>query len=172
MDNRIKEQIKKIMRLAEQGIGGEKSNALTLLNRLLKKYSLSLEDFKDNVKIRYKFYCRTKHEEQLLINTVGKVLNIDAVPLSDIKRAVYINLTRLEFAKIDYLYEIYRKELRKELKKQAEITFQAFLSTNNIYPDCDSNRKKPEIDPEELQRILSARKGMSRILVNNLIEQH
>ncbi len=171
MDNRIKEQIKKIMRLAERGVGGEKTNAQTLLNRLLRKYSLSLEDFKNDVKISYKFYCRTKHEKRLLINTVGKVLNIDQVSMSDTKRAIYINLTKLEFAKVDHLYETYRKEFRKELKKQADITVQAFLSVNNIFPDCDSNRKESEIDPEELRRILGSMKGMLRILVNNLITQ-
>lgn len=54
MDNK-KERLKKIYNLSLKGVGGEREQAQAILDKLLKKYELSLDDIDDEDTASYDY---------------------------------------------------------------------------------------------------------------------
>ena len=48
-----KERLQKLRALALRGVGGEKETAQAILEQLLQKYTLSMDDLDENIKIEY-----------------------------------------------------------------------------------------------------------------------
>lgn len=164
-EEKIKELIKKVKKLAEHGVGGEKVNAQSLLKKLLTKYNLSLDDFIDDTKKQYKFTCSRLCEKQLLINISSKVLNSHDVYAHYKGKSVYMTLTNIDFVRIDYLYQIYRKSL----KKQIHTVFCAFLQANNIFAEAKQPNATSSVDDKELDQIFSFADNMEKTVVDALI---
>lgn len=66
MDNK-KERLKKIYNLSLKGVGGEREQAQAILDKLLKKYELSLDDIDDEDTASYDYELKYHGEEQLRI---------------------------------------------------------------------------------------------------------
>lgn len=64
---------KKLKALSEQGIGGEKTNAEKMLNSLLKKHNISIEDI-EGEKVDY-YYFKIKKDDVRLWSQIVKSVN-------------------------------------------------------------------------------------------------
>ena len=64
IDEKLKAKLLKLQALAEQGVGGEATNAKEILNKLLKKHKISLESLMDDEKSKdYSFKYASKFEK-------------------------------------------------------------------------------------------------------------
>lgn len=68
-----KERLKKLYALALRGVGGEKVQAQAILEKLLKKYAISLEELDEQAVNEYHLEYHGKEQEKLLKQTIYKV---------------------------------------------------------------------------------------------------
>jgi len=170
------ERMKKILALARRGVGGEKVTAEAMLAKLLAKYSMTIADLESEAQParRREFTYSTAFDRRLLSQIVASVLCTRS--LSSWRRpgekAVFFELTALQFAEVDVRYTAYRKALAKELKKSTERVYMAFIQTNDLgvapsdgYPD-DSG-----MDLDELAAIMGLMGAMRPTPIHRQIAQ-
>lgn len=135
MDKHI-QLAKKLKALADKGVGGEKTNATTMLNNLLKKHNLTIEDIEGEEKKDYFF--KLKPEDLQLWNQIIHKVNWEIkcygeFPKKKIKelnlRGNYmITCTVSEYIEIETMLEIYTRLYKEEL----EIFYTAFCTANDL----------------------------------------
>lgn len=127
MDNK-KERLKKIYNLSLKGVGGEREQAQAILDKLLKKYELSLDDI-DDEDTAYDYELKYHREEQLRIlhQTIYKVLN-STDEIYDIRytssgrlcrNRMVVHCTAIQKVEIEFLFDFYKRiwEKDKEMLK-------------------------------------------------------
>lgn len=162
----IIEQIKKVKELAERGVDGEKENAKILLDKLLKKWNISIDELVDVEKIEYKFKYKTDFERRILFQCVAKYApdtKYSKTYLSrtgrPIKNVVGVELSKLEFLDIEASTKFYTKLFSKDL----ELFFTAFISKHDIYGESKNSDEKTEsnLSIEEIESIVNMMRGLS-----------
>ena len=71
----IPERLKGVYALALNGVEGEKQSAKKILDKLLEKYNLSIEDIEEEQVEIFAFTYRGKWQKSLLIQIAYKVLD-------------------------------------------------------------------------------------------------
>lgn len=176
VDDKIRDRIRKLIELSKRGVGGEKENADAFLQTMLNKYGLTIDDFSDDVKIRYKIWYKGPAENKIMFGTIRKVLGIGTVHYRHAyraKNAISVEMTKIQFAEFDYLYTIYREEY----KKQSAALVDSFISVNeltgddpdeNLIEDIPSRRRKKKVTDAEIdhwRRVFEMQLGMSKVKV-------
>lgn len=170
--------------LAKRGVAGEKENAEKLLEKLLKKYNMTIEEIeKDIPKERYILRSENKSNfdyEKTLIDQLLYKIKPDAVTkvfvYKRIKRnrlTTIVELTDAEWLMFQYEFSIYKEALEKELG----LFLSAFITKNQIYPNKEQLKdiKDTATDigdkysKEELMRISMMSEGIKRAQVNKSI---
>jgi esterase/lipase len=167
----IIDQIKKVKLLSEKGIDNEKENAKLLLEKLLKKYNVSLEELLIEDRKEYKFKYKTEFDKKILFQCLAKFapnvkeyrkyIKINNKVKKVAKNIIVVNLTKMEFLDVEASAKFYNKLFNKEL----ELFLYAFLSKHNIFRE---NNEKEDIDTkneskfskEEISSIISMMSGM------------
>lgn len=141
---RIKGKLRKLLELARQGVGGEKDNAQSVLDKLLTKHGLTLDDLDPDIATvePFEFSFKDELERDLLHQIMHHVLQSSKLSVrverGNSKR-VCIKITRAEKLEIDLAFDIYRKAFRKEQER----LFIAFINKNNLRgPGLDEEDKK------------------------------
>lgn len=138
------ELLKKIKSLSIKGVGGEKINAEKMLKELMLKYQINENEFNDEDIKSFEIKWKNETELKLLIQVFYSVVgNID------LKKAFYtykhykkhgcLDCTKSEFVEVMAKFKFYLHHYNEDLK----IFYQAFINTNNIFPD-DSKKKQKE----------------------------
>ena len=82
---KIKAKLIKLFALARQGVGGEKENAKSVLDKLLTKHGLTLEDLDseqaETIQCEFKFADAL--ERKLLLQVIFTALNVFSIPVRD-----------------------------------------------------------------------------------------
>ena len=94
-------KLKKIVALAESGIGGERENACSLLVKLMEKYKVSWEDLEDAPKRSFRhFHYKSKFERILLFQCIFRGTCSNRIKYSQLSRGVIcVELSFLNFVK-------------------------------------------------------------------------
>lgn len=178
-----KELILKVAALAQQGVGGEKTNAEALLNRLLKANNMTLEDLESakNSKRERMFFIGKPYFKNLLAQIIFKVLNVSNYSITDYKllKKIGVNLTDGEFVRVSMLFEIYSSALQRErkrlMKRQAEerkILFTAFIHKHELYSNQPNKNKKTALSEDEISKILQAMRNLENVQVCEELPGH
>lgn len=69
------ELLQKLKALAERGVNGEKANAEVLLNKLMKKYNVSLDELSEDITETIEFKYHGAEQEKILRQVIYKVTN-------------------------------------------------------------------------------------------------
>lgn len=159
------EYLKKIYALAVGGFGGEQENAKIILDKLLKKYSMSIEQLQEecdeekNIKIDVK--TPTKYEGKILSQVVYKVINEKGHCYDlyrkgkKIPKVVRVHCTAREEIEIRFLYDFYRMLWFEEV----EFFLEAFIQKHELFgTNFDENGEQvfDTISEEEYIRLRSA----------------
>ncbi len=185
----IIDRLLKIKALAEKGSEGERENAAKLLASLMAKYGIEADDLEsDKIDIHMAFTGNGDFDLDLFVQVAAKqfrgrnnpgVKNLSKIPKHHIKQLsefgcgpansnVAIECTRADFIEIVSTFEIYKKDLRK----QAETFFYAYLDTNDLLVPSNGNGRQPTKD--EIDKALSAKlmsQGIKKKTINKLIEE-
>lgn len=133
----------KLKALAEQGVGGEKINAEKILRKILQKQGKSFEEFiankeKEETKI-YSLRYKTQYEKKLLLQVLHYVLNLHEIRTVIYNSTIHIRLTEYQYIEVSTIYTI----LKAELKKELDITLEAFIVKNRIFSQSVSKNDSP-----------------------------
>jgi hypothetical protein len=131
MNEKIKIRMKKILALATRGVGGEQINAKIRLTNLLNRYGLTIDDIQDyKERSEYTIPYKTVNE-RIIILAIYQDLRPNVESFVHRRKNCVLELSKSEYVEFKLKYEIYRRELEKEL----EITFQAFMESQNLWPE-------------------------------------
>jgi hypothetical protein len=156
------ELAKKLKALAEKGVGGEKWNAQKMLNSLLKKHNLTMEDIEGEKTDNYFFNIKQKADERLWIQ-ITKSVNSEIkcygkLPQKEISRLklkgnYFITCTLSEYIEIEAKYNIYRRLYEEE----SNVFYHAFCTANGILITPKNPIKVSDLKPDELKTLLRVR---------------
>lgn len=176
-DDRIKQRLIKILTLSRRGVGGEKDNAERMLNNLLKKHGLTLEDLVDeDVKNITWFRCKNKVERTLLSQCCLKVIDSwdkNFWGSKSRKNQIGIQVTKAQEIELGLTFDAHRRAFNKELEKHVERLVSAYVQRNQLFSSTPSNESeagKCEISPEDLEAILALMRTMKPTQVHKAIE--
>jgi hypothetical protein len=163
----IIDQLKKVKALVESGVDGERDNAKVLLDKLLKKYKISLDDLVTEETEEYKFKFTNDWEKNILIQCIAKFApnvkkysNFLTKKGKIQKNIIAIELTKMQFLDVKsstkYYVSLYKKEL--------ELFYIAFVSKHNIFREKseeDNEETESTLTPEEMMAIRKMMAGLS-----------
>lgn len=163
MIDSIREKIRKIQALAERGVGGEKENAKRILQKLLAKYKLTLEDLpklaQDATEIYY-FRCKGEVERSLLQQCYLYVVP-DGEPCCFTRhgrKALGFKLTYLQYFELKNYWDYYRQLWKRELR----LFYQAFIYKHDILRKSRTkSTSSTKLTEEEIEQILHMMSGLS-----------
>jgi hypothetical protein len=151
LDEGVKRRLGKLLALAERGEGGEKDNAQRILDKVLKKHGLTMEDLRRPDRQRYKFAPRDANDTKILYHAAWRVLKVSDFSMwkyRDRRGTRGLDLTPLEFAEVQFLWELYRAQWRKEQER----LLTAFLVKHKLFGET-SGDSEHEWTPAELERL-------------------
>lgn len=150
MNDKILELAKKLKELADRGIDGEKANARILLNRLLKKHHLTLEDLESNI-VTIHYFTIPKNQMSLFEQIVYTVLDRPPVIYIDKRKKTrfFLECTDIQFIEINAMLDFYWKDYSLNL----ELFFSAYIHKNHLFPPSSKKLTMDDIDDEEFEKI-------------------
>ena len=151
----IIERLRKIEALANSGKWGEQENAKQLLNALLKKYKLTLDDLSSEETIICKFSFRDEVEEILLSQILYHITQKADLRGSHRRGSWSTLLTRTQAIDARECYAHYRKEWKKECRKMME----AFVHKNRIYGPLPE--KQQPMNPDKAKALMALMRQMT-----------
>jgi len=179
----VMRRLHKIKALAERGVDGEQAAAQAMLESILTRHNLTLDDIEAPAPVRnwVEVSFSGKYERMLMTHVILKVCQIAGgeLTIKQRKRArshYYVQLSAAEHVEVEFVFELMRKALDDEFDK----VLVAFLHTNKLFgpraeTDDDEDDDKPDTRTwEERMRhrqIAQMSLGMSPVNVNKAIKE-
>lgn len=165
------QQLKKLRTLAERGATEhERDAAQRMFEKLNEANDIAPEELFDTREVCF-FTAKTDFEKRLVTQIVAAVL--DSHDFSSWKKGrkrnqIGFELTVAEFAKAERLYRVYKKDLEKEMER----TYHAFLRTNMIYATSVTRDADALTEEEifEIKRVIEMAGVMTASRVNAEIQ--
>ena len=159
------ERLKKLKELAMRGVGGEKEQAVAILEKLMKKYGVSVDEIDETIEKDFEFTYHGKHEYKLLIQIAYKVRNEipDIYPLIYTKSRRKCNTkclilcTEAQKVEIEFLFDFYKALWKKEV----DFLMQAYIQKHALFGDLKPGQKGMEMSQEDLRKLNEMKKGLS-----------
>lgn len=154
----LKTKIKKLLALAEQGVGGEAVNARKLLERLCEQHSVSIEELLDReTKHRYTFEVgRSKEMMQIFVRCLAKVVDIENMTYTQPTRSsISIEVTAFQRAEILSLFNWHKSNFTQELEEFKHNFLSAYIGKHDLYFEQGetNNSSCEELTREDIARI-------------------
>ncbi len=159
--DRIIDRLKKIAALATSGERGEKETAQAMLDKLVQKYDVNIDDIvnsKAKEKTR-KFKYKTKWEFRLIIQTIAWVTQEEVWGGKE-GRAYYTRMTEEDF----FLTEQALRILKKKWESDLDLFFHAFITKNKLF--LYVQEKEEERDKEWLISVGQLANGIRAADIN------
>lgn len=163
------QRLKKLLSLAERGVGGEAENARRILDQLLDKYNITLDDLRSNNVRERAFPYKTKDEFHLFIQILANIFGTTSEVFTKAKyntrkKQLYVELSDLDFIDLSNMWSFYRAQFNKERKRLFADMFSAFVMKHNIYSrDPKDPGENSEPDWDRLERIFNLSKSMEDV---------
>lgn len=145
--SKVNDLLKKLKALAEQGEGGEATNAKKMLAELMQKHGITEDMISDDIK-RDHIVKLSKEEKDFFVQVVASVVGKNFEWWTTNKKNAFIlQVTSAEFmeikSKFDFFYAAYQRDLK--------IFYNAFVQKNKLYrlPDPDEQPKDKELTEED-----------------------
>ena len=173
MDCKITAKLKKLLALAERGVGGEQTTAKKMLIAMLEKHHISIDELNDNTIKTHWFKYKGQIERKLLSQIMYAVCRNKSTWKSTIKRETLgADATKNQAIEIALKFNTYKAALNDDIK----ILVSAFIQKNDIFPETnDNDEEDQDISTEEMQRLFKLEQMMQAIdkttLINS-IEHH
>lgn len=152
-DQKVQNKLRKLQALAERGVGGEKVNAQRMLEKLLARNGLKLEDLADERRETRWFPALTKFDTRLAAQILAKICNTDDPGVYRSKnrpKQVGVDVTPAEAIEFELHYDTLRKALTEHFKD----AFSAFIQANRLFSSLPSDESNSAMTERDL-RIMS-----------------
>lgn len=152
----IKSKILKLYALVDSGEYGESANAKRLLDKLLEKHGLTLDEILAEKEERSwrSFKVSNSWQNTLLFQCYFKVMDTSNLSYRNSRGCVQFELTNYEYAEISNYFEWHKKQLGKELKNLLKDFVEAYIVRHRIISseNVDKKEDKP-LTPEMCSRL-------------------
>lgn len=153
----IIDKLRKILALRDAGHMGEASAAEAALNRLCRKYGISIDEIMDSVEKKKRVYFNgvsDSHVKNILFACYFKVTNQQRVSYCKAGRGcIVFDLTPWQEVELKELFDCMKKAYNKAVKQTIEDFNEAFIITNHLYSDAATEPSDKPLSPEEMSRI-------------------
>lgn len=152
----IKSKLKKLLALAERGIGGEADNARRLLEKLCKEYGISLEGLLDENKKEWYIFDIGRNEiyKALFAQCYFSIINGESMPYRTISQSkIAVELTAMQDAELIGLYEWHKDNFNKDLEDMKQNILIAYCRKHHLYNDAMTD-DDAELTADERKRLL------------------
>lgn len=149
-DAKVQAKLRKLMALAERGEGGEKDNAQRMLEKLLARHSLTIDDLNDERREIRWFPILNVYDRKLAAQIMSKVCDTCAPSLYTSKRRpkkVGVEVTPAEAIEFELHYDI----LRNALVAHFSEAFSAFVQANRLFPATPSGSREMELSESDMR---------------------
>jgi hypothetical protein len=135
MKEKIIETARKVLALAERGSPGEKDAAAAMLERMILKHNLKMEQIRVLAK-QYKFNFANRFERKIIVQTIAS-FDLPVYHLvSDSKKYVYTDCDEVTFHEVSAKINFYLKAWRDKV----DIFLDAFVEQNQLWrPSKDAD---------------------------------
>lgn len=172
LPERIKQRLYKLLELATRGAGGERENAESRLDALLEKHGVKKEDFIETESTQEFFFTFKNKFEKRLFLQISSSLGIEHALSYRGTKQLSVECTVAQNAELQIKYSVYRKALQDEF----EMTFEAFIHSQEIYSpsamgdDSTDNAALSTEEQERVNQVASRSMMMDRINVHPALE--
>lgn len=161
MNNNEKERLGKIVALAKNGIGGEKTAAMKVLKSLCKKYDLVLDDVLNDIGIEEFSFEIKKGQRKLAIQVIARYAYTqkgDSVGFTRSGTRVFFKTTKEKYIETVNAFAVLSRLYRTEQKEFRETFFDGFLYKHNLFYQMTREEeiehfKNQNLTPEEEKRL-------------------
>lgn len=155
----IKQKLQKLQALAERGMAGEAANAKRLIEKLCKKYGVTLEEvLSQDQPQNYEFEIgRYKYMLKLFMQCYAVVTNKGTLSYVQCSRSVIrVELTPLQYAELKNFFEWHKANFAKDVEAMQNTIIDAYLHKHNIFrkrSEEEEQNDNEELTPTELQKL-------------------
>lgn len=158
------ELAKKLKVLADRGTGGEKVNAEKLLNKLLKKHGLTIEDIEAEKVQPYYFkasgiYAKLLHQIIARVNYNLKTYDVHLKYRKILPGNIFTECTTAEYLEIEEMFRVFKKLYKSE----NDIFYMAFLTANDLLAIPPKEKTTDDLTPKEIEEWTRAQQMASKI---------
>lgn len=169
LSEKVQAKLRKLQALAERGVGGEKETAKRMLEKLLARHGLTLDDLADERRDTRWFPAPTKFDVRLAVQIMAKVCNTDNPGVYSSKsrpKQVGVEVTPSEAIEFELHYDTLRKALSEHFKD----AFSAFVQANRLFSDLPGDDSSPAMSERDF-RIMSMAAATPATSINPRLEQ-
>lgn len=177
MTEKIKELARKLLELAKRGVGGEKENAQTMLDKLLLRHGITVAELEGEEMrpVAFRYLSNDPHKKnrflfQVIASVIGskRVTSTVQFEPSSGESYCYISMTPAEEIEAKAKFDFYWRDFLE----QADIFRSAYIQQNELYakPDGDEDHYK-ELTDEEKGRLYKEAKMMDAIDKKSYLKQ-
>ncbi len=162
------ELAKKLKALADKGIGGEKINADKMLNDLMKKHNLTIEDIEGEKTADYFFKFKDDDTVRLWGQIVArvnyKIPKYGEIPAKKVKQLnlkgnYFVTCTVAEYMEIESMLGVYPRLYKQEL----DIFYSAFCKANDLLVTEGKPKTTDDLTPKEYEEWKRVQEMASKI---------
>lgn len=167
----IRRKVKSLQTLAERSKGGEKINAQALLDKLLSKYNITLDEVLENEEVRYyDWHYRNWCEEQLLVQVMSKIFwDQDWTLMRTLHKrqrdGVYC--TAAQALEIELEYEFHCRMFEEDLS----IFLRSYVQKNHLFGPSSPDYKPSPEEKEKILRAIQMERGLDQHVRRLMIEE-
>jgi hypothetical protein len=173
---------RKLKRLADSGVGGEKENASEKLRLIMEKYDISIHDIEGEIRKDYDVHFHKDIPMKFIIQVLSSVVGNISKSGCDLRQYKYnrkknhhtyqvVNIEPEHFTEFVIKVQTYWEDYNKQM----EIFYSAYVQKNKLYTKPDENEEKGEqkpLTPEEraeIYKMLSMMEGIERVNIQKRI---
>jgi hypothetical protein len=166
--NSVHDKLRKLLALAQQGVGGERDNAQALLEALMKKHGISVDDLAEETREMKTFKWKGGEYEKRLLSQVITSVVLNCSIYQDRRkgrsRAFHAKVSRSEQLEIDLRYSVYLAAMQREML----VFYKAFVQKNDIF-HSDAPPSDSKMDEAELKRMAMAMMAMQKVQIHRTL---
>jgi len=164
-------RMRKLLALAQRGVGGEKDTAQRMLDKMLSRHKMTIDDLNVDARKEYRITLTKMEHRTILFQVLYKVLNVDSIQYKHRPkyREVCVELTPAEYVETMEMF----KQLTRQWDKEQERLMVAFVGKHELYSDQPAKGER-KFTQEELEAIYRMMAGMDDVELRKgrLIDHH
>ncbi|WP_454255154.1 DUF2786 domain-containing protein [Pseudomonas sp. Marseille-Q8238] len=150
LSEKVQAKLRKLQALAERGEGGEKVNAQRMLEKLLARHGITVDDLaEESREIRW-FPVGNMFDRKLAAQIMAKIGNTnDPGIYKNKRRPKHVGVETTPAEAIEF--ELHYDTLRKALAEHFSAAFSAFIQANRVFSSLPDDELPKELSERDLR---------------------
>lgn len=146
IEEKLKNKLLKLYELAKRGVDGEKVAASLALDRMLKKYGLTLSDIDSDTPKERRYKYTDAQVKMICVHIVLHVMNSKKIFENRKQKTIIVNVTDYQHVQIleqiDFHIENYKREKKAILGRLTS----AYVNKHRLFADSDEESEEMSIE--------------------------